>query len=346
MPISKSPDLLSLSGRKNMKAIVFDEIGSPADVLQLREVPVPEIGEHDVLVKMLAASVNPGDFLFIENLYPEPKKPVFPGQIAGNHGAGVIVDVGKRVALQVGTIVAFSYYNSWAEYAAVPAEWLIPLPSNSPVSVAAQFFNAITAWDLLHEAAVQPGQWLALTAGNSAVSTMVLNFAKLKKINVVSIVRRAQSQLDLKVWGAAEVIELTKLSTDLADRIIEITHRNGLSAVIDCVGGPLATDLIKSLAGGGQFVIYGGFSSERFQLHNFDLLMKGAGIKSYIYRYFFDPPPASDRALLEEIAKVSAKPEFNIRIGGLHTLDDFKTAIHETLHQSESGKRLFRMSDQ
>ena len=139
---------------------------------------------------------------------------------------------------------------------------------------------------------------------------------------------------------------MTKLSTDLADRIIEITHRNGLNAVIDCVGGPLATELIKSLAGGGQFVIYGGFSSERFQLHNFDLLMKGAGIKSYIYRYFFDPPPASDRALLEEIAKVSAKPEFNIRIGGLHTLDDFKTAIHETLHQSESGKRLFRMSDQ
>lgn len=205
-----------------------------------------------------------------------------------------IVKVGKRVAFEVGTLVAFSYYNTWAEYAAVPAEWLIPLLSNSPVSVAAQFFNAITAWDLVHEAAVQPGQWLALTAGNSAVSTMVLNFAKLRKINVISIVRRAQSQPDLKAWGAAEIIELTRPSTDLADRIIEITHRNGLSAVIDCVGGPLA---------------------------------------------------ASDRALLEEIAKVSAKPEFNVRIGGFHTLDDFKTAIHETLHQSGSGKRLFRMSD-
>jgi len=92
-----------------MKAIVFDKIGSPVDVLQLREVPVPEIGDDDVLVRMMAASVNPGDFLFIENLYPEPKKPVFPGQIAGNQGTGVVVKVGQHAAFEVGAVVAFSY---------------------------------------------------------------------------------------------------------------------------------------------------------------------------------------------------------------------------------------------
>jgi NADPH2:quinone reductase len=150
---------------------------------------------------MVAASVNPGDFLFIENLYPEPKKPVFPGQIAGTHGAGVVVKVGQDVALEVGTVVAFSYYNAWVEYAAVPAEWLIPLPSHCPVEVAAQFVNPITAWDLLRDAAVQPGDWLALTAGNSAVSTMVLNFAKPKKVNVISIVRTVQEHLNPERMG-------------------------------------------------------------------------------------------------------------------------------------------------
>ena len=126
MPISKLPDPLPVSVHREsnylmkMKAIVFDKIGSPAEVLQIREVPAPELGDHDVLVRMVAASVNPGDFLFIENLYPEPKKPALPGQIAGNHGAGVIVEAGKGVALKVGTLVAFSYYNAWAEYAAVP----------------------------------------------------------------------------------------------------------------------------------------------------------------------------------------------------------------------------------
>jgi NADPH2:quinone reductase len=329
----------------NMKAVVFDRIGSPADVLQLREVPVPEIGDHDVLIKMVAASVNPGDFLFIENLYPEPKKPVFPGQIAGNHGTGVVVRAGQKVGFKAGTLVAFSYYNTWAEYAAVPVEWLIPLPAQFPIEVAAQFVNAITAWDLLEESAVQPGGWLALTAGNSAVSTMVLNFAKLRKINVISIVRTRQDPLDLKAWRAAEVIELGKLSTGLGERVAEITKQKGVNAVIDCVGGAMASDLIRSLALGGQFVIYGGFSPEKFQLHNFDVLMKGAGIKSYIYRYFFSPPRADDRGFLDEIAGISAGPEFNVRIGGVHALGDFKTAIAETWDRPESGKRILKMAD-
>ena len=328
-----------------MKAIVFDKIGSPVDVLQLREVPVPEIGDDDVLVRMMAASVNPGDFLFIENLYPEPKKPVFPGQIAGNHGTGVVVKVGQHAAFEVGAVVAFSYYNTWAEYAAVPAEWLIPLPSHFPVEVGAQFVNPITAWDLLREAAVRPGDWLALTAGNSAVTTMVLNFAKLMKVNVVSIVRTAQEQLNLKEWGAAEVVELSKLPRGLAEEIAEITHQSGVNAVIDCVGGPVASELIKSLSNGGQFLIYGGFSPEKFQLHSFDLLMKGAQIKSYIYRYFFHPPEANDRTVLNEITEICGRPDFRVRVGGVHTLDDFKTAINETLHHPQSGKRFLKMSD-
>lgn len=88
-----------------MKAIVFDRIGPPLEVLQLRDVPVPEIRDNEVLIKMVSASINPGDFLFIQNLYPEPKKPHFPRQVVGNHGAGVIVsvlgdrdDVGPAVA--------------------------------------------------------------------------------------------------------------------------------------------------------------------------------------------------------------------------------------------------------
>ena len=77
-----------------MKAVVFDEIGDPVRVLKLAERPVPAIGDGEVLVKMIAASINPGDFLFVQNLYPEPKKPVFPRQIGGIYGAGIVVQAG------------------------------------------------------------------------------------------------------------------------------------------------------------------------------------------------------------------------------------------------------------
>ena len=113
-----------------MKAIIFNEIGKPQDVLKLGNVLLPPIEEHEVLIRMIASSINPGDFAFIQNWYPEPKKPVFPNQIGGNHGAGVIEKAGKNVSFPVGTLVGFSYYNTWAEYAIVPQEWLIPLPAD------------------------------------------------------------------------------------------------------------------------------------------------------------------------------------------------------------------------
>jgi NADPH:quinone reductase-like Zn-dependent oxidoreductase len=56
---------------------------------------------------MVSASINPGDFLFTQNLYPEPKKPHFPEQIAGNAGAGVITKVGNKVSLKHGTLTFY-----------------------------------------------------------------------------------------------------------------------------------------------------------------------------------------------------------------------------------------------
>ncbi|MER9264802.1 alcohol dehydrogenase catalytic domain-containing protein [Mesorhizobium sp. M0410] len=89
-----------------MKAIVFDAIGSPRDVLYMDDLPIPRIGDGEVLVRMVSASINPGDFLFIQDLYPEPKKPHFPRQVAGNHGAGIVEAVGADVLLEPGTLVA------------------------------------------------------------------------------------------------------------------------------------------------------------------------------------------------------------------------------------------------
>ena len=327
-----------------MKAIVFDRIGSPEEVLELRDVPVPEIGDNEVLVRMVSASINPGDFLFIQNLYPEPKKPQFPGQIAGNHGAGIIEKTGKQVDLKPGTFVAFSYYNTWAEYAAVPAEWLIPLPVNYPMEKAGQFVNPITAWDLLDQSGVLPGQWLALTAGNSTVSTMVAQFAKRSGVNIISMVRRIQKAIDLNAMGTSVVIEHSNLQGSIKERIMEITQNKGINGIIDNVGGPVTGELIRSMAFGGQVIINGGMSLDKFELHNFDILLSGIQIKSHVYRYFFTPPKIEDMAVLGEIAAISGQSNFQTPIGGIHHLENFQTAINATINSPERGKHIFGIS--
>jgi NADPH:quinone reductase len=322
-----------------MRAIVFDRIGPPIEVLELREMPLPTIGDDDVLVQMVSASISPGDFLFIENLYPEPKKPKFPAQIAGNHGAGIVKAVGKNARVAPGTLVAFSYYNSWAEYASIPADWLVPLPPKFPPEKAGQFFNLITAWDLLSVARVKAGDWLAVTAGNSTVSMILLQFAKAKGVNVIPIVRRPW--LDLRDLGAADVIELAGLQESIRDCVKTITKGVGLAALVDNVGGPVTGELIRSMAFGGQVVINGGMSPDRFALHNFDVLMSGIEIKSHVYRYFFAPPKPADIQELSEIAAAAELDDFKVPVGGLNNLEQFKTAVQNTLEHPERGKQFF-----
>lgn len=324
-----------------MKAVVFDRIGLPAEVLHLADVPVPKIGPGEALVRMVAASINPGDFLFVQNLYPEPKKPKFPRQIAGNHGAGVIERAGPGVALPPGTLVAFSHERSWAEYAAVPAEYLIPLPPDMPAEKAGQLMNPITAWDLVAESGVQAGQWLAVTAGYSTISTLVLQFARRRGIRTLAIVRRVHPELDLHELGAEAVIDLSR--EDLRAEVVAVTGGAGLHGVVDNVGGPATGTLIRSLAFGGRVVINGGMSEDSFTLHNFDLLLNGVTLRPIVYRYFFGPPPPGDAAMLRELAEVFARPEIRVPLGGVHPLDDAERAIVESWARPGNGKRIFRM---
>ena len=301
-----------------MKAIVFDRMGSPDEVLELRELPAPQIGRGEVLVRMVSASINPGDSLFIQGLYPEPKKPVLPQQIAGNHGAGIVIDASEGVSMEPGTLVAFSYYNTWAEYAAVPAQWLIPLPSSYPLEKAGQLLNPITAWDLLDDSRVQPGQWVAVTAANSSVATMVTQFAQRRGVNVIPLGRQTPGDPSLR------------------KRIMDSTEGQGLHAVIDCVGGPLLRDLIECLVLGGQVVIYGGMSEERFALHNFDVLLNIVTLKPYLYRFFGRPPRLDDRDTLRQIIDIFGRDDFRIPVGGAYPLEEFAKAI-----QPAKGKSYF-----
>lgn len=327
----------------NMKAVVFDRVGDPVSVLTLAEKPIPQIRDNEVLVKMTAASINPGDFLFIQNLYPEPKKPVFPQQTAGIYGAGMVVQAGRDVRIAEGTFVAFGYYNAWAEYAAVPQDWLIPLPAGYAPEKAAQLFNLFTAWDLLAQTKAQPGQWLAVTGGNSTVSAMIFQLARRRGIRLAAVVRRRIPAVDLEKLGVEAVIETQDLPDGIGPRIAAITGGKGLSGVIDCVGGPLLSGLVKAMALNGQVVIYGGYSNDTFALHNFDILMLGVTLGSYIYRYFFTPPTPEQAAEHPALIAASAGAEFWLPLGGWHRLEDFSTAIRETAERPETGKRFFSM---
>jgi NADPH:quinone reductase-like Zn-dependent oxidoreductase len=320
-----------------MKAIVFDKSALPTEVLQLREVERPRPAAGEVLVRMLSAPINPGDFLFIQSLYPDPKKPSLPGQIAGNSGSGVVVEKGPGASLAIGTLVDIYYYNTWAEYAAVPEEWLIPLPGDYPREKAGQLMTLITGWDLVEASKARPGDWMAITAGNSSNAVMATQMAARKGIRVISIVRKMPAGLDLRVLGAEAVIDLSVTGDAVGSRIREITGGKGVNAVIEAVGGPVLTELVHSAGLYAKVIMYGGLSEQRFHLHNNDFYLKGLTMDSYIYRYFFRPPVPEERETIQQIIDLSSDPSFIIPVSGRYGLDEYRTAVHNSFYSTPGG---------
>jgi NADPH:quinone reductase-like Zn-dependent oxidoreductase len=332
-----------------MQAIVFDQIGLPTEVLELREIDTPTPAAGQLLVKMLNAPINQGDFLFIQNLYPDPKKPHFPGQVAGNFGTGIVVEKGpglttaKSATLPEGTLVAVNYYNTWAEYATIPEDWLIPLPPAFPPEKAAQMMPMITAWDVVENSKAKEGEWIAVTAANSANALMIMQLAIRKGIRVIAFVRKLP-KLNLHDFGAETVIDLSLNDTPIPELIRKLTANKGINAIIDAVGGPLLADLVRSAAFNARVIMYGGLSDQQFGLHNNDVYLNGLTIEPYIYRHFFTPPAKEENETLQTIITIASDPSFVAPISGQYRLDQYKIAVkasYSSTPGSSSGKGLF-----
>ena len=157
-----------------MKAIIFDKTGKANDVLKLEEIPISEPNDNEVRIKILASTINPADMLFIEGKYR--MQPSFP-QTAGLEGIAIIDKTGRNIQLPENTLVAFRHKNIWAEYAVMPEEKIVILPQNFPIDKGSQFsLNPITAYALLEQANIKESDWLLLTAGNSAISKIIIQF--------------------------------------------------------------------------------------------------------------------------------------------------------------------------
>src|SRR5438067_1924840 len=104
------------------RALVFDETGDPAQVLRVKDVPLPVPGGGEVRVRMLAAPINPSDLMFVQGIYG--RRPELPAT-AGFEGAGIVEEAGPGLLgrMRVGRRVAVLHGRggSWQEYAIVPA---------------------------------------------------------------------------------------------------------------------------------------------------------------------------------------------------------------------------------
>ena len=245
-----------------MRAIVQRCYGSP-EVLESADVDRPAVGDDDVLVRVRAASVHPGDYFimtgepYVVRLAFGLRRPRHP--IPGRDLAGVVAAVGKDVAdLQPGDeVFGWSTTGTLAEYACVPADQLVRTPANlSAGQAAAVPTSGLTALQALRDIAhVQPGQAVLITGASGGVGTFAVQIAKALGAEVTGVCSTRNVELVRSV-GADHVIDYTR--TDFTrtglryDVIFDSVEAQSLSEVRRALT-PTGT-LIPNSGRGGRWV--------------------------------------------------------------------------------------------
>ena len=195
-----------------MKAVVLDRYGEPAEVLQVRDVSVPEPGRNQLRVRMLASPINPSDLLMVRGSYGQatalPRTPGFEGVgVIDAVGPGMIKIVrslrpGRRVAVLNGTS------GNWQEAVVIPARHAVPVPDDLPDEQVASFFvNPATVLVMTrHVLRVPPGAWLLQTAAGSALGRMVIRLGRHDGFQTINVVRRREAVNELREFGGNEVL--------------------------------------------------------------------------------------------------------------------------------------------
>lgn len=322
-----------------MKALCFEQAGEPSRVLQLREIDEPEPGPGEVRLKLIGSPINPSDEMFIKGQYR--LRPAFP-QTAGLEGAGTIETAGDNVKLSAGLRASFFAKNTWANYVVVPAADLFLLPDDMPDEKAVQsFLNPVTSWGLLETAGAKEGEWLILSAGNSSVSRIVTQMASMRGMNVILVVRPPVYSDELKSLGAKEVIDGS--AEEISKRVLEITGGKGADTVLDCVGGKVGTELLKSAGPNGRVVVYGALSRDNVEFHSSLFLYNSITVRGFSVRGYFGSMRAGQRSsMFASIAPILSREDFKLGISASYPLALYQAALKDYHNRGKRGKIIFR----
>lgn len=279
-----------------MRAIVITRPGGP-DVLEPRDVPVPEPGRYEIRVRVHATAVNRADLLQRAGRYPAP--PGVAPEIPGLEYAGEVDRVGDGVTRwRAGErVMGLVGGASYAEYVVTHEDEAVAIPAGLRFDEAAAVPEAfITAHDgLFTQLRLHRGETVLIHAVGSGVGTAALQLAKTAGVRVIGTQRSAwkldrSSALDLDVAIDTSV-------EDFADAVLRHTGRRGVDAVLDLVGGDYVGGNLRALAVRGRILLVGLVAGSSHQLDLRLLLQRRASITGTVLR---------TRSLEEKVTAVRA----------------------------------------
>ena len=234
-----------------MRAVV-----SASGQLVWREVPDASAGYGEVLIKVHAAGLNRADLLQAAGKYPPP-----PGasEILGLEVSGTIADVGDGVTdFAVGQeVCALLSGGGYAEYVAVPAAQVMPIPAGVTVVDAAGLPEvACTVWsNLVMAARLSAGEFLLLHGGASGIGSHAIQVARALGARV-AVTAGSPAKLEVCADLGAEVL-IDYRDDDFVDRVQRATDGRGADVILDVMGASYLERNLAALAVDGRLAIIG-----------------------------------------------------------------------------------------
>jgi NADPH:quinone reductase len=311
-----------------MRAVQIERFGGP-EVLQVRDVPEPEPGDGELLVRVERAGVNFADTHQRENSYlAKFELPL----ILGGEVAGRTPD-GRRV-------VAMLRSGGYAEYAAAPATTTFPLPDGVEYGAAlALLIQGLTAWHLLRTSArLAEGESVVVVSGAGGVGSLAVQLAK--PFGAGRVIATASSEekrglaLDL---GADAAVDTG--AEDLTAAIREANGGERVDVVLEMAGGRVFDGCLDALAPFGRLVTYGIASRERNEVSSGSLMRKSRAVIGFwlmhcVGRCAMMEEPLAD--LFERATRGELRP----RMGATYPLSEARRAHEDLQGRGTTGKLL------
>lgn len=319
-----------------MKAIQIRTAGGP-EVMELVDLPDPNAGPGQAVVKLHAIGVNFIDVYHRTGLYP-----VSLPAVLGEEGAGEILSTGPGVSgLKVGDRVAYtSVSGSYSEQVVVPAERLVALPKGIDYeSSAALMLQGMTAHYLSHDTyPLKKGDTCLVHAAAGGVGLLLVQLAKRAGARVIGTVSTEEKAALARGAGADEVILYTEV--DFADEVKRMTNGAGVEVVYDSVGRTTFDRSITCLKPRGYIVLFGQSSGK---VEPFDPGVLSRGGSLYLTRpslgnYIPDRGSLERRAA--EVFRLSAQGKLTVRIGATFPLAEAAAAHRSLEGRKTTGKVL------
>jgi NADPH:quinone reductase-like Zn-dependent oxidoreductase len=305
------------------KAVQFDSYGG-IDVLEVRDVPRPTPGAGEVLVKVKAAGINPGEAMIRQGFLHERWPAAFPsGQ--GSDFAGVVAETGTDVdTVAAGEqVIGFSDQRaSQAEFVVVPAEQITQKPDNVTWEAAGALYVAgTTAYAAVRAVALKPGDTVAVAGAAGGVGTIAVQLAKRAGATVLGIAGPSNDD-----WLTKHGVVPVNYGDRLADRLRDAAPNGRTDAFLDFFGGGYVELAVTELDVDPQRVdtIIDFPAIERFGV-------RGEGNAD-----------ASDAAVLAELAELIAGGELEVPVAQVYPLDQVKEAFRTLEQRHTRGKIVLR----